>query len=735
MAMLMGCMARHAAHRRRVYPLEERLAMLPRTGLPVEKPVAIRWNRHHVPFIEATTDQDLAVALGIVHAHLRLGQLELMRRIAQGRVSELIGSGGVAVDQLLRTLDVGRAVPAILAAMPPATRAWLEAFVRGLNHQLMHVRPLPPEFDLFDLQLEPWSPTDILTLGRLVSADVNWIVWFQLLRFRGDDDWPQLWRKLLSVDSLTCWTNEHSAALLPVAAATRSGSNSFVVAPSRSATGASLIASDPHLSIILPNAWLLAAFRSPSYHAAGLMIPGLPFIALGRNPWIAWGGTSLHAASSDLVAVPADDVSRLPQREVELAVRWGRSRGLRIRETQWGPVVTDVPFLAAGNETLALRWMGHRPSDEISAMLAANRARNWTEFRAAFVGFAVPGQNMLCANSSGRIGQLMAVHLPRRLGVTSDDMAIQPWSADDWDAPMTGAELPCIADPPGGFITSANERPPDVGPFVGRHFSPPDRKQRLDHLLAGAGRLSFEGAARIQRDVHWEAALAQCRQLLAWLDVPAMGYLNARQRRFLGELASWDGRYEATSHGALAFEVLCQNLACFLVSDRRRAAYGAAWGTRRLIWDDVLSADPRQRQRAVRHALRQAANAIGARETWGSRHRLRLGHPLALLPVFGRAWRFTDLPVAGTNDTLMKTAHALTDRRHGTSYGSVARHISDLSDLDRNYFALLGGQDGWLCSTTFLDQVPLWQRGEYMVLPLRPETAHATFQHCMELTP
>lgn len=709
--------------------------MLPRTGVPVEQPVAIRWNRHQVPFIEAQTDHDLAVALGIVHAHLRLGQLELMRRIAQGRVSELIGSSGVPLDQLLRTLDVGRAVPAILAAMPPATRAWLDAFVRGLNHQLMHVRPLPPEFALFDLQPEPWSPADILTLGRLISADVNWIVWFQLLRFRGDDDWPQLWRRLLSVDSLTCWTNEPGAALLPVSATIRSGSNSFVVAPARSATGAALIASDPHLSIILPNAWLLAAFRSPSYHACGLMLPGLPFIALGRNPWIAWGGTSLHAASSDLVAVPADDVSRLAEREVELAVRWGRRRRFRIRESHWGPVVTDVPLLAAGDETLALRWMGHRPSDEITAMVAANRARNRDEFRAALAGFALPGQNMLCADSSGRIGRLMAVHLPRRRDATSEDMVIRPSSGDDWDAPITGAELPWIADPPAGFITSANERPPEGSPFVGRHFSPADRKQRLDHLLAAADPLMFEDVARIQRDAYSATALVQCRQLLAWLEVPAMGYLNPRQRRFLGVLASWDGRYEATSHGALAFEVLCQNLARLLVSDRHRAAYGAAWRARRLIWDDVLAADSRQRQRAVRHALRRAAHAISARETWGSRHRLRLGHPLARLPVFGRAWRCTDLPVAGSNDTLMKTAHALTDRRHGTSYGSVARHISDLADLDRNYFALLGGQDGWLGSTTFLDQVPLWRRGAYIVLPLRPETAHATFEHRTDLTP
>src|SRR5690349_4394667 len=101
MALLLGCLTRHAIRRRRVHSLDERLAMLPRGGLPVEKPVTISWNRHHVPFIEAETDEDLAIALGIVHAHLRLGQLELMRRIAHGRVSELIGSAGVDLDHLL----------------------------------------------------------------------------------------------------------------------------------------------------------------------------------------------------------------------------------------------------------------------------------------------------------------------------------------------------------------------------------------------------------------------------------------------------------------------------------------------------------------------------------------------------------------------------------------------------------------------------------------------------------
>jgi penicillin G amidase len=723
---LLACLLRHAPRRSRALTVEGRLAMLPQTGLPVEKPVTIVWDRYQVPFIEADTDNDLAVALGVVHAHLRLGQLELMRRVAQGRVAELIGSSAVAVDHLLRALDFARAVPAILAGLPASTRLWLEAFVRGVNHCLDRARPLPVEFKLFDLRPEPWTVADVLTLGRLVSADVNWILWFQLLRFRGDADWPRLWHRLASADSLACWTGD-DAKVLPLTAGLRCGSNSFAVAASRTATGAALLASDPHLSLILPNAWLLAAFRSPSLHAAGMMIPGLPFIALGRNPWIAWGGTSLHAASSDLVAVPADDMAHLVEREVRVAVRWGSDRRLRLRESRWGPIVTDIPLIAAKAETAALRWMGHRPSDETSAILAVNRSRNWDEFRAALAGFAVPGQTMTYADTSGHVGRLMAVHLPCRVAPVSEDMTVPAGSDDGWGTTITGAELPSILDPPEGFVASANERPQSGGQVVGRHFSPPDRRRRLDNLLSAPESISMETAARIQRDVQLAPALAQCGQLLAWLDVPAMGHLDARTRRLVDDLATWDGCYEATSRGALGFEAVCHHLARALVPDRRRAAYGAAWGTRRLIWDDILSADPRRRQQASRHALRKAAHAIRRGETWGDRHRLRLGHPLALAPLLGRRWRFVDLPADGSRDTLMKTAHALTDRRHGARYGSVARQVCDLSDLDHSRFVLLGGQDGWHGSTTSLDQVPLWQRGEYITLPLRPETARATF--------
>lgn len=686
--------------------------MVARANAPLDRPVTIYWDDHQIPFIEASTDHDAATALGVVHAQLRLSQLELLRRLAQGRLSEMVGAAGIDIDRQLRTLDSARAVPGMLALMPSATRDWLEAFARGINHQLMRAPVLPPEFSLFALQREPWTAADVLTVGRLMSADVNWLVWLRLLQFRRDPDWPKLWRRLAEADSLSFDSVELLGA--PV----RSGSNSLVIGPGRTESGAPVIASDPHLPLVLPNPWLVAALKSPSYNMVGLMLPGLPFVALGRNPWIAWGGTSLHAASSDVVSV----TDGIEETEQQIKVRWGRPRTVRVRSSPSGPVMTD---------TLALRWMGHRASDEVTAMLAVNRARNWEEYRTALDGFSVPGQNMLYADTEGHIGKVMAAHLPRRASFPSDDLVLSPDRQEGWDNPVTGRELPHEFDPANGFIASANERPPECGIFIGHQFSRPDRRRRLDHLLSSTDAATIARAISIQGDVHWEQGLAQCRQLLRWL--PPVS--SARQQQLVDALVSWDGNYAADSRGAFAFELLSHALARRLVSKRRLAAYSIAWGTRRLVWSDIVAASPGQRQRALQSAVHRAARSFRPSATWGSCHRLRLGHPLSMLPVVGRRWRFTDLAVGGGNDTLMKTAHGLTGRIHGCRYGSTARHISDLSDADLNLFALAGGQDGWPGSTTFIDQVGPFLRNEYVTVPLRATTARATFPHRTELTP
>jgi len=141
----------------------------------------------------------------------------------------------------------------------------------------------------------------------------------------------------------------------------------------------------------------------------------------------------------------------------------------------------------------------------------------------------------------------------------------------------------------------------------------------------------------------------------------------------ISALRTWDGNYDASSHGALAFELVFYHLARALVPAARESAYDAAWGTRALIWDDVLAAPLAERRQALATALRHAARNFGRGKPWGRLHRLRLAHPLGIIPGLGRAFRLPDWPASGTSETLMKTAHGLTNKRHNARYGSVAR--------------------------------------------------------------
>ena len=236
-----------------------------------------------------------------------------------------------------------------------------------------------------------------------------------------------------------------------------------------SATGAAIMANDPHLGIRLPNIWLLAGVKSPSYHAVGLMVPGIPFIAIGRNPWIAWGGTNMRAASSALF--DAEDAAMTTRRE-RIGVRWWFDREVEIRETRWGPVLSDAPQLAAavaasGSGPFALSWTGHLPSDEIGAMLKVNRARSFAEFREALSGFAVPGQNMLYADNDGNIGQVMAVRLPGLGDAAPADLVLPPdGHAERW-AGMRGHPGPALQPQPRSGVPGVGQQPADRGGGVG----------------------------------------------------------------------------------------------------------------------------------------------------------------------------------------------------------------------------------------------------------------------------
>ena len=714
---------------------EDRLKAIPTAGLSLEGRVTIHWDEHQIPFIEAERDADLPVAIGLVHAHLRLGQMELLRRISQGRIAEMGGPLAADINEGLRILNFGAAAAEIEAALPPESRAWLEGYVRGVNHYQQNVNVLPQEYRVLGLEREPWTVRDVLTFGRLSGTDVNWLVYGGLLKLRDRKDWPALWTRLVkegisSVPSFDV-TKGQAAFNALLAGVSKSGSNSLAIAASRTSTGSAIMANDPHLGITVPNIWLIMGVHSPSYHVVGLSVPGLPIFAIGRNPDISWGGTNMRAASSDLVDISAVPEGDIATREEKIKVRWWFDRKISVRETRWGPVLSDAPLLKRdGGPQFALRWAGHRVSDEVGAMMKVSRATNFQEFRAAFKTFAISGQSMLYADVDGNIGQVSAVKLPMRPNGLPADVLVSPAQSDAAWAEMTDvSSLPVAFNPDDGFLLSANNRPAPANVPLGYFFSPDDRMVRMREIVSQKSRLDVSDIKGLQRDVYMTSSV-ELRDAL----VPLLEKLNptdAGEREIITLMAGWDGHYRTESRGALAFELFYaafkKRFAASLMGERDADTYAGIGRIKSLLIEDLARADAETVAADLRPALESAAEAIASFANWGEMHRLAISHPMGFLPVIGSRYRFADYPVGGSSHSIMKTAHSTTDERHNTRFGSNARHISDMSDMDRNYFVLLGGQDGWFKSANFLDQVPYWLSGNYVQVPMRLDVVRKSF--------
>lgn len=736
----------HLSTPRRSLSVEQRLADLPLSNAPLQAPIRIRWDPQMVPSIEAESEADLAVGLGIVHAHLRLAQIEFMRVASQGRLSEWLGPLAGKLDHSLRIVNLDASTADNLAALPDSSRQWLEGFAAGINHvvdtAVQQRRRWPEEMQILGVSPSHFSVSDLLTLCRLNSADFTWGLWPKLLPMRERDDWKALWRHLMRYsggppvpdESLAADMSPDGLAWLSGLFGKPGGSNAVAVDAQRGAGGSAKLSGDPHLPMVLPGFWLLASLHCPGFKVVGYMLPGVPAVMVGRSPHIAWGGTSLHAASSDLFDISAVPEQALSQRYETIKTRWGKARRVLVRGSDWGPVLSDAPLFGGGKAgaesrpRLAMKWVGHSPSDEISALLAAARSRHFAEFQQALKPFAVAGQNMVYADAAGNIGQLMAARLPRRPPRRPDDMVLPASALRYWQHWVDSAELPSEFNPPEGFVASANNRPRQAAEvFVSGFFSPDDRVDRLRKLLSGDTSIGRDMLAALQCDIHSDTALALRDRLLALLpESGSPGYQC---------LAAWNGDYAVDSDGALLFESLLYHFALALRGRENIEVYTVNWDPRALLTAELLRLPASTLQAALVRALPAAEAVLKKYRCWGNVHRLRANHPLAALPVLGRRWRYGEMAVAGANETLMKSAHGFAVGKHYVGMSSTARYLFDMADENSNWFVMLGGQDGHPGSAAFFDQQAAWQDQQPLHIPLSGDQLQARFPFCWTLTP
>ncbi|HEY3109986.1 MAG TPA: penicillin acylase family protein [Chloroflexota bacterium] len=727
-----------------------------------------RWG---IPHVYARSEHDLFFGNGVVHAEDRLLQMELNRRAARGRLSELIGPATLEVDRFMRAIGLERAARAEIALLDPPTRAMIDAYAAGVNWAI-ESRPRPPELLALRHSPQPWTDLDTLAWAKLMGWGIsaNWgseLARARLVTSLG----PELAAELEPVYPPGGFLIGEGVGLAAASAPLResfeivreltglgqfAGSNAWAVAPSRSATGGALLASDLHLAPAMPSVWYeltLHASDGRGLDLAGVSLAGIPGIVNGHNGQIAWGTPASLADVQDLyVERPHPDDPRLFARgdgweRAEVVREEIRVRGRRrchleeVLVSSNGVVIT--PLLRGVEVPVSLRTTAAEASRTLRAGRMLLHARGWAEFRAALADWGTPSLSFVYADRAGNIGYQMAGLVPRRGRKATATVPSPGWDPDyGWQGFLSIDELPHVENPPEGFVAAANNQP--IGPSypfaLGSDWCDSYRIGRIVELLRARPRHDRASMAAIQLDVRSNAArefVARVREILGD-EQP----LDPLERDALARLYSWDGSMAVDSVAASIYQYARARLVTFLYAPRlgelldlylgvaphpfsgssllwRSSSHLLAaladpdWpekmGHPGLTWRDVLLIGLGEGVSALRQGLGEDPQGW----QWGRIHTLRLEHPLARLRPLRRLLSRGGYPIGGDGDTPLQTGAAPWNVEAPVAVVPSNRQIVDLDDPGRSASVIPGGQSGHPLSRHYADQIELFRRGEY----------------------
>ncbi|MBL0086108.1 MAG: penicillin acylase family protein [Ideonella sp.] len=759
-------------------------------GLSAE--VSIERDEHGIPTIRAQNLNDLAFGLGVAHAQDRLWQMETHRRIGSGRLAEAFGPKAVDTDRVLRAIGVRRAAQAQWDQTKGASRELLLAYASGVNASLKQaMRARPPEFVLMGLQPEAWSPVDSIAWTIMMAWDLgaNWNM--ELLRLRlamhlpkdriddvlppypGEKPLPsldyaalyqslKLSQKTAGIETLA----DRLMAAAPPSGIEGEGSNNWVLAGSRTTTGAPLLANDPHLKLSAPALWYFARMEMPGLKLAGATLPGMPTLVMGQNEHIAWGFTNTGPDVQDLYLehVKPDDATQYQTPEgwarfesvnETIKVKGAPDVAFTVRRTRHGPVISDAGLAddllgAKPTHVLALRWTAlDADSDAVGTAMQMNRATSVDSFIAATRGWVAPMQNMVVADRAGHIGLIAPGRIPLRKP-ENDLHGLAP--APGWDARYDWAGwLPFDAlhqqrDPAAGYIATANQRivPADYPHYLTSNWALPYRHQRIVQMIEAAPKHSQADLRNMHADVQSLAA----PRLLPWL-------LKAKSSHPLAaaamqQLIGFDGRMAADKAAPLIYWAWSRHLGRRLLADEIGAdLYDRTLSTRGYAdtlevvldrndawWCDdkttaLVETCASQTDAAFTDALNELQALQGADPAawrWGQVHQARSEHrPFSNVKALARFFEVRT-PVGGDTYTVNVARVSLrpdpaTGELYLDEHGPSLRALYDLGDPAKSVIIHSTGQSGIPWSPLYRSFVQRWAGVEYV--PLWPQAGGA----------
>ena len=757
----------------------------------LNQPVEVLRDKWGVPHIYAENEHDLFFAQGFVHAQDRLFQMDFIRRVGSGRLSEVVGPSGLITDRVARYFAWGDAIQAQIDGADNRVLRVMAAYAAGVK-ACVETQPLPPEFSLLRYRPETWGLSSTAAIGALLAwgLSVNWeteMLRLFLLESLGPEKAADL--TPLSGDAYVAVMPETGVdaqlalslvaayrtalASLPLKTAASSsgiGSNNWVVSGDHTASGRPILANDPHLPPTYPALWYENHLVAGAINVTGFTMPGIPGVVIGHNENVAWGFTNafpdiqdiyverFHEKNDELYEVNGQWTEAEIRKEI-IKVRGRKPVVERVRHTRHGPVFSDL--IPGAQRALSLRWALHNSHNHLRAVLDMNLAGDWQEFRQGLRSWGFPSQNIVYADVAGNIGYVMPGLVPQRRS-GAGLVPVPGWNDEhEWTGWIPYSELPTLHNPKSGMIVTANNRVHGAAypHLLTGEWLPDYRARRISQLLKRDSRQTLDSHARIQADT----VSLQARQFLAvalpeadkWKDLEDTLAISVRLLR------QWDGDMRA--------DLVAPSLYTGWLVNFSRLAVQRALGIE--LAAELFKSSPPETFRAdpfleialdlsiqwlekgapawvgeirslllpaLRKTILLLKREFGAKPqkwNWGNLHQIVHEHPLSRIPSLGRPWKTAPIPVGGDSQTVNQAEVAPHFPPNPVEIIASCRLILDVGEWDNSLSVLPGGQSGNPASPHYKDGLADWRDGRYHPLLFSRAHVEAAVEAILLLTP
>ena len=725
-------------------------------------------DKNGLPHIYAQNQEDLFLVQGFVHGQDRLWQMEIFRRIAKGRLSELFGKKTLAADRVLRTLGFYRlaATDAELYKNLPDKNAplfaLLDNYAKGVNEAIAEqARKMPPEFKLTGCKPEPWTVLDSLAIARFLAFQMSfgWLHQIEkmaLIQAVGAEKAAELMMEHPEGTPVVLpnglekyeWKDGRLSAFDDIFLRPMGGSNSWVIAANKMSDGQSAVLSnDPHLVLSNPNIWVENHLSCPNYECTGVSAAGMPFVIIGHNRKIAWGVTLSFVDVQDLFIerfiTPegkqyefGDEIRRAQQIEEVIKVKGQREPHIeKVIYTHHGPVISDA--MGDGKIKLALASPALQVNEMILGFYNINNAGNWNEFVAAAAQIQSPSLNVSYADTSDNIGYYCTGKVPIRK-TNKNGLPVSGFDTlHEWTGFIPATEMPHAFNPACGYLFHCNNKITDekYPHDLGNLFMNSARATRLKQLFESQSSYSMEDCRRWQNDIVSTAA-----QKWVALFVSLQNQLESKDKNVVAAcklVAEWNCELAADSPAAAIYHVVQQTLieqilGADISSRLRGKAVGEGLFKHSEFWghdtDTTYRVLTRAKsawraestlvvlERALVAACAWLKQELGESPTlwhWGKLHQITFEHVLGAQKPFDRWFNISNIAVGGDKDTLNQQSFMPNKAYGGTVCGASYRQIIDMGNFNNSFNIVPLGQSGNFSSPYYRNQLELWRNGKY----------------------